>query len=86
VVSAGQVPEIRMFPLESVVVLNTVLSAAALARDLGLNRYASAVRLPEKSPEKNINKLRQSTTSSTWGAATSRPPITNSGPFGDPPT
>ena len=32
-VSAGQVPENRIFPWESVVVLNTVLSAAALARD-----------------------------------------------------
>jgi hypothetical protein len=32
-VSAGQVPENCMFPNERVVVLNTVLSAAALPRD-----------------------------------------------------
>jgi hypothetical protein len=35
VASAGQVPENRMFPQESVIVFNTALSAtaAALARD-----------------------------------------------------
>jgi hypothetical protein len=33
-VPAGQTSENGMFPQESVVVLNTVLSAAALARDL----------------------------------------------------
>jgi hypothetical protein len=32
-VPTAQVPENRMFPSESVVVLNAVLSAAALARD-----------------------------------------------------
>jgi hypothetical protein len=48
---------------------------------VGLERLGSAVRLPEKSPEK---KLREPYISPIWGAVTPRPIIMNFGLLGGP--